>query len=149
MDEIQTRLQEASQNCIKAYAEWVGKKRDPKAQETLHSSIHELRKVSSRLEIELAISERDQMTAKPLPIPSHRSSKAGAVVEDEDDSDIGQAAVMSGGGGGLGKQRRRMHGGHQPRQHQGNHNQGNVQGGGNVNPNSHSPSPEKQPPVEK
>ncbi len=77
MDDIQTRLQETSKNCLEAYAAWVGKKQDRKAQEDLHAAIHELRKVSSRLEIELAVSERDQMTAKPLPIPAHKSMNNG------------------------------------------------------------------------
>lgn len=75
MDDIQTRLQETSQNCLKAYVEWETQKQDPKAQEGLSSAIHELRKVSSRLEIELAISERDQMTSQPLPIPHHKSTQ--------------------------------------------------------------------------
>lgn len=75
MDEdIKQRLEETSKNCIEAFSAWNTNKKDPKAQEDLHSTIHELRKVSSRLEIELAISERDQMTPKPLPIPEHRSN---------------------------------------------------------------------------
>ena len=78
MDDIQTRLQETSKNCLDAYNVWAEKKQDKKAQEDLHSAIHELRKVSSRLEIELAVSERDQMTSKPLPIPAHRSTNKGA-----------------------------------------------------------------------
>ena len=57
-DDIQTRLKETSQICLDAYVAWEGKKKDTKAQEELHSAIHELRKVSSRLEIELAISEK-------------------------------------------------------------------------------------------
>ncbi|MCF6296005.1 MAG: hypothetical protein L3J25_10000 [Flavobacteriaceae bacterium] len=77
MEDIQARLEETSQNCLKAYAAWVSQKKDPKAKGELHSSIHELRKVSSRLEIELAISERDSVTSKPLPIPSHRSNSKG------------------------------------------------------------------------
>jgi len=77
MDDIQARLEETSQNCLKAYLAWESQKKDPKAKEELHSSIHELRKVSSRLEIELAISERDTVTSKPLPIPSHRSNSKG------------------------------------------------------------------------
>lgn len=91
MDEIQTRLQETSEACLKAYAEWVDKKKDVKAQEELSSAIHELRKVSSRLEIELAISERDQMTSKPLPIPSHRSTgkKSQGSYDDFDGGDDG------------------------------------------------------------
>lgn len=82
MDEIHTRLRDTSQNCLKAYEEWVGKKKDQKAQEALHSAIHELRKVSSRLEIELAVNEREQMTSRPLPIPSHRANKGNQPVED-------------------------------------------------------------------
>ncbi|PCJ97493.1 MAG: hypothetical protein COA45_09495 [Zetaproteobacteria bacterium] len=74
MDDVQTRLTETSQNCLTAYEAWEGQKQDKKAQEELHSAIHELRKVSSRLEIDLAISERETSTAKPLPIPSHKSS---------------------------------------------------------------------------
>lgn len=91
MEDIQTRLKETSQNCLDAFAAWENKKQDIKAQEVLHAAIHELRKVSSRLEIELAVSERDQMTSKPLPIPSHRSNSKGAdnspILEGEGRSD--------------------------------------------------------------
>ncbi len=81
---IQERLRETSQNCLESFINWEGQKKDRKAQEDLHAAIHELRKVSSRLEIELAMSERDQMAAKPLPIPAHRSNMkgdAGPIVE--------------------------------------------------------------------
>lgn len=73
-NDIQERLKETSQNCLDAYIVWEKNNQDPKGQEVLHAAIHELRKVSSRLEIELAMSERDQLAAKPLPIPSHRSN---------------------------------------------------------------------------
>ncbi|MGH1455633.1 MAG: hypothetical protein ACRBDI_02535 [Alphaproteobacteria bacterium] len=85
MEDIQTRLQETSQNCLKAFAEWDGKKKDRKAQEDLHAAIHELRKVSSRLEIELAVSERDQVTSKPLPIPAHRSNSKGVKAQGDNE----------------------------------------------------------------
>lgn len=101
MDEIQTRLHETSQNCLKAYEDWSSKKRDQKAQEVLHSAIHELRKVSSRLEIELAVNERDQMTSRPLPIPSHRASKGpGQGVDDHaiDEDDDQQARKSAAAG---------------------------------------------------
>lgn len=92
MDEIQTRLQETSQNCLKAYTEWEKQKKDRKAQEDLSNAIHELRKVSSRLEIELAVSERDQMKSKPIPIPAHRSNNKGSKVQGaEGDSEQQQA----------------------------------------------------------
>lgn len=102
MDEIQTRLQDASQNCLKAYAEWVGKKRDARAQEGLQVAIHELRKVASRLEIDLAVSERDQMTARHIPIPSHRAVKEGNTFEEEHEGDDDQDF---GNGGGAQQQR--------------------------------------------
>ncbi len=99
MDEIQTRLQETSQNCLTAYNEWVEKKQDSKAQEGLGAAIHELRKVSSRLEIELAISERDQMTSKPLPIPAHRANnkKGSGAPADASDSGDGQPIIQKAG----------------------------------------------------
>ena len=77
MDEIGTRLQTTSQECLKAYETWEKSKKDLKAQEDLGSAIHELRKVTSRLEIELAVSEREQMASRPLPIPSHKSTSKG------------------------------------------------------------------------
>ncbi len=78
-DNIQERLKETSQACLDAFINWETKKKDLRAQEELHAAIHELRKVSSRLEIELAMSERDQVTSKPLPIPAHRSNMKGDV----------------------------------------------------------------------
>ena len=72
MDEILKRLQETAQSCAQTYEEWRGKKTDSKAQESLQSAIHELRKVASRLEIELAVRERQDIANKPIPIPSHR-----------------------------------------------------------------------------
>lgn len=97
MDDIQTRLKETSQNCLVAHEAWDAKKQDKKAQEDLHSAIHELRKVSSRLEIELAVSERDKATSKPLPIPSHKSSNKGAgvsILDDANSSDGGSHTVV-------------------------------------------------------
>lgn len=97
MDDIQTRLKETSQNCLVAHEAWDTKKQDKKAQEDLHSAIHELRKVSSRLEIELAVSERDKATAKPLPIPSHKSSNKGAgvsILDEASNSGSGSQAIV-------------------------------------------------------
>jgi len=88
MDEIQQRLEETSKNCFDAYGEWISNKKSSQAQEKLHSSIHELRKVSSRLEIELAISERDEVTSKPLPIPPHRSAKGNKPSKEEGDRPV-------------------------------------------------------------
>lgn len=75
MGKIDDRLRETSNRCIKAYEEWVDKQKDTSAREELREAIHELRKVSSRLEIEMAVSERDEMAQKPIPIPPHRASR--------------------------------------------------------------------------
>lgn len=74
-EDIKERLSKASAECLKCYEAWSGNQKDDKARECLQDAIHELRKVSSRLEIELAISERDQMAQKPIPIPPHRASR--------------------------------------------------------------------------
>lgn len=75
--EIKERLKTTSEACLKCYEAWDGNDKDIKAREALQDAIHELRKVASRLEIELAISERDQMAQKPIPIPPHRDSRGG------------------------------------------------------------------------
>ncbi len=74
MDDVVKRLKETSDNCIKSYETWSSKSSDISVREDLQSHIHELRKVASRLEIEIAMSERDQMKSKRIPIPPHRSS---------------------------------------------------------------------------
>ena len=75
MDEIETRLKDASENCIKAYEAWNKSKKNPELRESLQEAVHELRKVSARLEIEIAVSEREDLTQRPIPIPPHRSSR--------------------------------------------------------------------------
>lgn len=75
MDEIETRLRETSENCFKSYEAWRKDQKNSNVRETLQEAIHELRKVASRLEIELAVSERNEMTQKPIPIPPHRDAK--------------------------------------------------------------------------
>ena len=75
MDEIEKRLRDAADNCIKFYDLWRKNQKDGKAREEMMESVHELRKIAARLEIEMAISERDEMAAKPIPIPPHRSSR--------------------------------------------------------------------------
>ncbi len=72
---VTDRLKEASADCIKAYDAWANDLKDLSLRETLQGHIHELRKVASRLEIDIAMSERDQMKSKRIPIPPHRSSK--------------------------------------------------------------------------
>ncbi len=84
---IENRLRDTSSACIDAYVAWESNRKDAAASKELHSTVHELRKVASRLEIELAVSERDNSGQKPLRPPMHKTSKAGVM------SDNGGAKV--------------------------------------------------------
>jgi hypothetical protein len=75
MDDISKRLRDAADNCVKSYEAWAQGKKDVGARESLQEAVHELRKVSARLEIEVAASERDDITQRHIPIPSHRASR--------------------------------------------------------------------------
>ncbi len=74
-DEIKERLKETADNCVKSYEAWNKDKKDKGARSALQDAVHEIRKVASRLEIELATSERDQMTSNPIPVPPHRDAR--------------------------------------------------------------------------
>ena len=76
MDELTTRLKNTSDECLKSYELWSQDKKKSDAREPLQDAVHELRKVAARLEIELAVSERDE-NGKPMPIPGHRSNSRG------------------------------------------------------------------------
>ncbi len=145
MDEIEKRLRDATDICIKTYDAW---RKDPKAsevRENLMEAVHELRKIGARLEIEIAISERDEMAARPIPIPPHRASRKrgengddniGNVMESQPESNQGSHSGGGGGGGfrteRSGGHRRGGHGGGGgPRRLGGGHGGGNPQGGGN------------------
>lgn len=101
MDDIKTRLEECSAACLKTYEVWDAKK-DTQTREDLQEAIHDLRKVASRLEIEITLSERSKSSAKPIPIPSHRStSKSKAPVEsilpDQGNTEGSHSAKKEGG----------------------------------------------------
>ncbi len=107
MDEIETRLRETADKCIKAYESWSKAKKNIEARSTLQETLHDLRRVSARLEIEMASSERDEMTQRQLPIPSHRSSRhreSGSALPEfitengNDDDSIGNSVEASEGG---------------------------------------------------
>lgn len=95
MDDIEKRLKEATDACLKAHGDWSKDKKDSKTREALMEAVHELRKVAARLEIEIAISERDEMASKPIPIPSHRSNKR----KQGDGGDDSRGNKADGGGG--------------------------------------------------
>lgn len=75
MDTIEDRLHDTSKNCFECYQEWIKDKKNIETREKLQVAIHELRKVASRLEIDLATTERDEMTKRALPVPPHRDAK--------------------------------------------------------------------------
>ncbi len=91
-----SRLRAAAETCIAAFEKWQNNRKDLTAREGLVEAIHDMRKVTSRVEIEMAVSERDTAVARPLPIPPHRASRprvgdAHDKVENADHAeDIGQ-----------------------------------------------------------
>lgn len=102
MDEVEKRLREVSDACVKAYLEWHTRKKDAESREALQDAIHELRKVSARLEIEIAVSERDEMQSRPIPIPPHRATRKGGQDDDNGDNtgNFAEASPSSPQGGG-------------------------------------------------
>lgn len=118
MDEIEKRLREGSENCYNHYEAWKKSQKDGAAREALQESIHELRKIASRLEIELAISERDEMAQRPIPIPPHRDAQRRGQPQDADAQDFGNEDSFNqqqrgprpqhGAGGGQSRHPRRL-----------------------------------------
>lgn len=86
MDEIEKRLRDAADNCIKHYTAWHKDKKAGAERDSLMEAIHELRKVAARLEIDIAVSDRSEMASRPLPIPPHRSSSRRPQTGPADDS---------------------------------------------------------------
>jgi len=94
MPEILERLKETSDTCLECYEVWSKDNKDSKSRESLQEAVHELRKVASRLEIEMAISERNGSTDKKLPIPTHRSQTKNdgvneSILPERDDNNNG------------------------------------------------------------
>ena len=108
MDNIKDRLKTASDATIKAYDDWFEVQKDAAKRTDLQEAIHELRKSVSRIEIDIAVSERGQGTQKPLPIPSHKSFS-----KDNTESILGGNDTNEGNGNG-GKPARKG-GGQKPR----------------------------------
>lgn len=110
MDEIESRLRESTDAFIKSFENWVKQSKNLESRETLMEAMHEVRKVVSRVEIEIAISERDRLGSRPLPIPPHRSQRKSANADINDDignynADEGDddRQDLSGGNGGPAK----------------------------------------------
>jgi hypothetical protein len=99
MDDIGKRLRETADRCIKAYEGWSAKQSASGAREELLEAVHELRRVASRVEVEVAVAERDEMAASPLSIPPHRAARGPyggdqqpAQRPRDDDEDAGQGS---------------------------------------------------------
>lgn len=105
MDEVAQRLKDTSDVCIKAYDVWRSSEKDAKTREELHEAVHELRKVASRLEIEMAVSERNESASEPIAIPEHKARK-GKSPEPGNDA-IGNSNDDSRPAGGQRRQRTR------------------------------------------
>jgi hypothetical protein len=132
MDEVEKRLREICETTLTAYQGWHAAKKNAESREILQDAIHEMRKVAARLEIEIAVSEREEMQARPIPIPPHRATRKRQG-EDEEGDNAGnfsegngnnQAGHQGSHGGGGGPQRHVLR---RRSQHQG----GGGSGGGN------------------
>lgn len=75
MSDVLERLKEAAGSCQKQYEAWEKNASDNKSREELQESLHELRKVAARIEIEIAIHERGEQANRPIPIPAHRANR--------------------------------------------------------------------------
>jgi hypothetical protein len=141
MEDIENRLRESTATYIASFENWMKENKNLESREALMESMHELRKVMARIEIEIAISERDRLGSRPLPIPPHRSSRKnaeGAEMGDDagnfnddggDDSNAGNSDTprrQNAGGGGAGRGRRPMHNrdrGERPERNNGGNNE--------------------------
>ena len=138
MDDIEKRLRETTDACIKSFENWVKESKSLEAREGLMESMHEVRKVVARVEIEIAVSERDRLGARPIPIPPHRSQRKRGGEGAEEGGDFGNENFDDDAGFQPSEQsqqpRRQQQGGRNRRpMHRsgGGGNGGNGNGGGN------------------
>lgn len=74
VDATEGRLRETARGCLSAYRGW----RQGPGENTLQGlsdAVHELRKVLSRIEIDMSASRREEQAIRPIPIPAHRSAR--------------------------------------------------------------------------
>jgi len=95
MDDIKQRIKDAADNCVKAFDVWRAKPGDHTLREALMEAVHEWRKVGARMEIELAVADRQQNPNDPIPIPAHRAARRGGQQAPADD--IGNTAEENAG----------------------------------------------------
>ncbi len=148
MEDIEKRLRESTDVCIKSFENWTKQAKSLEARETLMEAMHEVRKVISRVEIEIAISERDRLGSRPIPIPPHRSSNKRGQGEDggEGDDEGFDEGQNFGGGDNNQQSRRPQHGGGRGGQRRPmNRNNNDRDRGNNNGNNGNSNNSDNQP----
>ena len=134
MEEIEKRLRESTDACIKSFENWVKQNKNLESREGLMEAMHEVRKVVSRVEIEIAISERDRLGSRPIPIPPHRSSRKRPDGTEDGDFQGGDEAGFDAGeqmqGNGDSPRRPQHNRGRRPMNNRGDRG-GNNNGNGN------------------
>lgn len=73
-DEVEARVRESARGCMAAYRGWREAQNDA-TEQALRETVHELRKVLARIEIEMSAGRRDERALKPIPIPAHRAAR--------------------------------------------------------------------------
>ncbi|MCM2344918.1 MAG: hypothetical protein NDJ24_10205 [Alphaproteobacteria bacterium] len=125
MDEIGKRLHDNAEKCIKSYEVWQQDKKNQEARESLNESLHELRRATAALEIDMIREERLSGVTRPMPTPVHRSMRKQ---DDENfgnaNDDIGNRGDDGNGNGGGGHENRG------PRRSGGGHHRGGGRSGG-------------------
>ena len=74
VDAVEARLRETARGCLVAYRGWRQSPGETSTQ-TLNDSVHELRKVLARIEIDISASRREEQGLRPIPVPAHRAAR--------------------------------------------------------------------------
>lgn len=74
IDAVEARLRETARGCLSAYRGWRQTPGEGSLQ-SLSDAVHELRKVLSRIEVDMSASRREEQSLRPIPIPAHRASR--------------------------------------------------------------------------
>lgn len=70
---VEQRLQESAAECLSSLSKWKANLKDDDAKQALLGSVHELRKVCARIEVDVAMNDRTNTNSKHIPIPEHKS----------------------------------------------------------------------------
>ncbi len=91
MDEINKRLSDAAQKCMASYDSWRKDQSAAEVREALNEALHELRRATAALEIEMIRQERATPGGRNIPTPGHRAMRRreGGEGGGEDDSEQG------------------------------------------------------------